>query len=196
MPFYPQVPSSGGVTFPVTVAQGGTGETTAAAGLAALGGTTLAAVPGRWLCAPNIYAPGSQTPLTVTGTTFAAFSSGVVCTNVFTAPASGSVLVTVSAVIEEGVSGTAMNVALAAVGTVTPVLGDVVAWQDSSTGGGRQAMWQAEVTGLTSGDSYQFDVLGANGTAADTTVILAQAYNSTTATTNKGGPVIVTVQAV
>lgn len=153
----------------------------------------LPVASGQFLCAPKSYAPGSPTSLTVTSTTLAAWSSGNVCTNSFAAPASGSVLVSASMAVELSSGGQKLVLALAAVGTVSPVSGNVVNAQ--ITTGATLIPWNVQflVTGLTPGASYQFDLLGATSTTTATII----AYGNTGTTVGSGGvPVVMTVQAV
>jgi hypothetical protein len=153
-------------------------------------------VSGQFLCTPSSYAPGSQTVLTVTGTTMAAFSSANVNTGSFTAPPSGSVLVSVSFVGDVSIGGTAFNLGLAAHGTVTPILSNVITFEDGATATGRLYDAQFLVTGLTPGASYDLDLIGACGTAADSVNILAIGQKSTTGAAAYGAPVLMTVQAI
>jgi hypothetical protein len=149
---------------------------------------------GTYLCAPNQYAPGARTEPSVSSTTLAAFDSGVICTNSFTAPASGAVVVTLSAVMEQSTGADEVMLALAAVGTVTPVIGFTQTIALNGTTTPDQVTADFYVTGLTPGTSYQFDLLGA-ATSTTTVKIFAQGLTSTTLG-NVGGPVVMTVQAV
>ena len=106
-----------------------------------------------FLCAPTMYAPPSRGVLTVTGTTFAAFSSSYVNTGSFTAPPSGSVLVTASFIAEIGTGSSLFNIGLAAHGTVTPLIGNVFTWGDTALGQPRLYAAQFLVPGLTPGTS-------------------------------------------
>ena len=153
-------------------------------------------VSGQFLCTPTQYAPASETTLTVTGTTMAAFSSANVNTGSFTAPASGSVLVTASFVADNGTPGTGINIGLAAHGTVTPIVGNISTWFDGATTTGRAYSVRFLIAGLTPGTSYNFDLLGGNGSSGDSVSIFAAGNTSTTATGTTGAPVIMTVQAV
>lgn len=151
-------------------------------------------VSGQYLCAPSVYAPGTRTTLSVTTTTMAAWSTGNVCTNSFVAPASGSVMVTFSGVMATSASGNTAGLALAAKGTVTPVVGQAVTIGMAGTTVPFPVTVQFLVTGLTPGSSYQFDLLGAV-TSAATAFIYAQGQSST-ALASPGGPAVMTVQAV
>lgn len=148
--------------------------------------------PGLFVCAPLVYAPGSPTSLTVNSTTLAAWSTGVACTNVFTAPGSGKVVVEATFAAELASGGQKIVYALAATGTVTPVLGNVITAILSSSSTLYAQAIRFYVTGLTAAVSYQFDLLGAASSGAAT--IIAAGSTSTTAG-SAGVPLIVTVQA-
>jgi len=157
----------------------------------AVGGGT---VSGQLLRTPVEYAPGSQTSLTCSTSTLSAFSSANVNTGAFTAPSSGSVLVTATFVISMTTASTNVSFALAAHGTVTPVLGHVYTTEISSTAQHLVLSLRFVVSGLTSGNSYNFDLLGAGASNAIT--ILALGSTSTTPTGTLGGPVVMSVQAI
>jgi hypothetical protein len=151
----------------------------------------LVPVSGQFLCAPNEYAPGSQTPVAVSATTLAAFDTGVICTNSFVAPASGSVVVSLQCVAQVSAAGSEGEFALAAVGSTSPLFGKTVTVQGvATTVAGICILFN--VTGLTPGTTYQFDLLGA-ATTADNVTIYA---NGASSVTSKGGPVLMSVQAV
>ena len=190
------------------IAQGGTAATSASAALTSLGAAAVNAaaggaltgtypnpglvpVSGQYLCAPNEYAPGSQTPATVSATTNAAFLTGVICTNSFTAPASGVVIVGLSCVAQVSASGAEGLFTLAAVGTTTPLFGKAYVVQGTASTLFTCAVL-IRVSGLTPGNTYQFDLLGA-ATSGDTLTIEA---NGVATVTSKGSPVLMTVQAV
>lgn len=153
-------------------------------------------VSGQFLCAPNVWAPGSLTSPSTTSATYAAVSSGNACTNSFTAPPSGEVLVTATFVFHQATAAVLIGWALAATGTVSPLVAD--AWQvmAANTTLTDATTLPFVVTGLTPGSSYQFDLLFATSSASDTLSVAAQANTSTTLGTNKAGPVLMTVQAV
>lgn len=157
----------------------------------------LAGVKGEILACTS-YAPGTRTTATVTSTTMAAFSSGNMCTGSFTAPASGSVLVRASFVASNSASA-AMAFGLAAVGTVTPIIGNITQVNDSSSTATLRAYTiETVVTGLTPGTAYNFDLLGASA-STDTVTIAAQALTSTTpglTAATSAGPVTMTVIAL
>ena len=185
------------------VAQGGTAATSAAAARTALGAAPLASpaftgtptgVSGQYLCAPSEYAPVSQTTFALNSTTLAAFSTGVICTNSFVAPASGSVLVTVTAVIQQSAGADLMMLGLGAVGTVTPVVGHTTTFSLNGTTTSDFVAYKFNVTGLTPGNTYQFDLLGAAQTGS-TITLQAQGLTSVTVGV-RGGPAIMEVQAV
>jgi hypothetical protein len=146
---------------------------------------------GQYLCPPTAYAPGSQTVLTTTSATLAAVSSANVNTGSFVAPASGKVMITVF-LIGENSGGDATSYALAAHGTVTPVVGNTITWTEA--GSLRPRLLKFLVTGLTAGSSYNFDLLWA--VAGGTGQIDALGGTSTTPTGTNGAPVTMEVQAV
>jgi hypothetical protein len=158
-------------------------------------GTFTAAISGQFLCTPTSYAPAGQTVLTVTGATFAAFSSASVNTGSFTAPPSGSVWVDTEFVLETTVgSGTAVVIGIAAHGSTTPAA-NVWTDQDSSLSIPRTVSHSFLVTGLTPGTSYNFDLIGADGSGgSDAIAILA--IGQTVSGTTKGGPVLMAVRAI
>lgn len=250
-------PPGGGVALPVSIANGGTGQTTAAAALAALisnqqvsafrfqatgqtgaaasvhyagataGGPpqsgswttgdvvpdttgnlwvcTAGGTPGTWagmasagmLAAPNVYAPAAQTALAVAATTLAAVDSGVVCTPAFTVPASGSVLVRCSAVLQASAGGAIMNVGLAPVGTTTLVAGSsLVTMEINATTARTPVPMDFIVSGLAPGSAQQWDLVAAC-TTADTVSFMALASQTVgQAAGNIGQPVIVSVQGL
>lgn len=170
------------------LSQAGTGSVSAA--------PAWAVVPGQVL-AVSQYAPASLATLSVASTTFAAFSSANVNTGSFVAPASGNVLVTASFIGNIQTATTGQAVALAAHGTVTPIVGNEVQWAESSINVSRPYYVEFYVTGLTPGTSYNFDLLGGSGSASDAFQILALQLTSTTVTAaNRGGPVVMKVMAM
>jgi hypothetical protein len=162
-------------------------------------GTNWRAASGQFLCAPNQYAPPSQTEISVNSTTLAAWSSGVICTNSFTAPASGKVLVTARVRVLDATSSSAGHDIMfglsASVGSTSLLPGSVTDTAQVLVAQVLQNEFlEFYVTGLISGTSYQFDLLGAI-TSGDTATIYAYGPTSTTVG-SKGGPVIITVQAI
>lgn len=151
---------------------------------------------GEFLCPPTIYAPPSLTTESTVSATFAAVSSASINTGAFTAPASGSVLVTATFVCNQATADTIVGFALAAHGTVTPILADV--WQPTlaNTAVNGVTVVPFVVTGLTPGTSYNLDLLFATASASDQLNITVQGVSATTLGTNKAGPVIMTVQGI
>jgi hypothetical protein len=149
-------------------------------------------ISGTFLCPPAQYAPATVTTLTVTGTTLTAFSSANVNTGSFIAPASGSVVVTATFSAGPGAAGTVMVFGIAAHGTTTPAA-NLINFADSAV---ETRLWECTwvVTGLTAGSSYNFDLIGANQTSADTVTI--RALGVTAVGTTEGSPVIMTVRGV
>lgn len=149
-------------------------------------------ISGQYLCTPTSYAPSSLATLSTTSATLSAVSSANVNTGSFAAPASGSVVVTASFYMRT-TAVVGCGFALAAHGTVSPVIGNVVQLDPGS-----QYYFQTVaflVTGLTPGTSYNFDLLYGVQSSA-TLSILAQGQNSTTLAGGEGDPVTMTVQAV
>lgn len=136
------------------------------------------------------YVSGSATGTVSTGGAVT-LTSPVASTGSFTAPASGSVVVTVSGVYT-GTSTDNVSFALAAHGTVTPVVGYVVTGLLGSTADITGAI-QFLVTGLSG--SNNFDLLYAIASAG-TLSFKAIGQTSTTPTGTLGAPIVMTVQAV
>lgn len=150
-----------------------------------------------FLCPPVAYGPGSRATLTATTTTMAALSSANVNTGSFTAPASGSVLVTASFVAQINASAR-WAVGLAAHGTVTPLVAPLAEFMDNGTSIPRFYSVPFLVTGLTAGTSYNFDLLGA-AQSTETLSVFALGTTTTTpglASGSDGCPVTMTVQPV
>jgi hypothetical protein len=143
-----------------------------------------------FLCTPTQYAPATLTTFTTASTTLSAVSSTQVNTGNFTAPASGSVLVTayVPAFAAPGFH-CAFNLAIH--GGVSPIGAAVI-----SQSGDMYLPYVLPfiITGLTAGNSYNFDLLYSSPNASTVTVA-AMGDTSTTPGTNVG-PIIMTVQAM
>lgn len=158
-----------------------------------------AVVSGQFLCAPSSYAPAARTTLSVTGATMAALSSANVNTGAFTAPPSGSVVVTASMIAQSNVANSNLAFGLAAHGTVTPVLANLVIDNDNGTSIPRLRTMEFVVTGLTPGTSYNLDLLAATA-ATDVLSVFAQGQITTTPPLGVGSdsaaPVTMIVQAV
>jgi hypothetical protein len=145
---------------------------------------------GMYLAAPLIVAPGSVTPYPVNSTTMTAFGSGTICTPIFSAPASGAVVVTVSCCIT--LAGSLVySLALAGHGSVTP-LSNVLTGGDSSNAIHGPKTWKFYLSGL-SGSGLAFDLI-----CASTGSITIEALGSASATPTGviGGPYMCEVQAV
>ena len=158
-------------------------------------GTTAATLTG---CA---YVSGSATGTVATGgavTLTAAGAGGgqpvpAISTGSFTAPPSGSVVVTASFAAK--ISGTAnMSFGLVAHNTLTPMVCDNVSFTDSAAATARAYQVPFVVGSLTAGSAYTFDLMFA--TSANTLSVVAYGAASTAPTGTLGGPVTLTVQAV
>jgi hypothetical protein len=148
-----------------------------------------------YLCTPTQYAPGTRVQFTTASATMAAVSSANINTGAFTAPPSGSVLVTASFVWAISASGYPGAFALAAHGTVTPLVSNVTAFQNNTQP--IEVAFQFLVTGLAAGTAYNFDLMFSSPSGAGYTVAVdAQGGASTTPGTTSGGPVVMAVQAV
>jgi hypothetical protein len=151
--------------------------------------------PGSsYLCTPAIYAPGSQTILPVSTTTFTAFSSSNVNTGAFTAPPSGAVVVTASFIITMPTASIAMSFGLSAHGNTGTIYGSIYTGMISSTNIHQFGPLVWYITSLTPGTSYTMDLVGATSNASDPVEIVA--FGTTTPSSTLGGPVTMTVQAV
>lgn len=156
-------------------------------------------VSGQYLCAPAVYAPATAATLTVTGTAYAAFGSGTATTNTFTAPPSGTAVVTVSFVAEVNASGNAMAFALASHGTTGPILGNDVIFTDiSGTAATNYRPYTIPfvVGSLTAGSAYTLDLLGAVTNGGTVTINAAGVTGTAPTLTTHAGPVVMMVQAV
>ena len=175
-----------GTFFPAlggTVTVAASGATTAIVTYAGVSGNSLTG------CA---YVSGSATGTVATGGAVT-LTSAAAQTGSFTAPPSGSVVVGVNCVTQLTGSDVAAF-ALAAHGTVSPVVGNTITCEQSSLNNIAPTQLTFLVTGLTAGDSYNFDLLFA--TAAGTLYVKTLGQTSTTPTGSTGAPVVMTVQAV
>jgi hypothetical protein len=174
--------------------------------LASLGAAPLASpaftgtptgISGQYLCTPTSYGPATQTLLTATTTTMAAFSTSNVNTGSFVAPASGSVVVTATFSPGMSVAANQCAVGLADHGT-TNMRGNISAMEISSVSSITPVSIEFLVTGLTAGSTYNFDLMGCC-TSGDTLTIYAIGVSTSTpglSAATRGGPVTMTVQAV
>jgi hypothetical protein len=190
----PLIDSASAAIPQITQPNGNTSDFLNGAGNWANPSVSAGTVSGQYLCSPNTYAPGSLTPLTVSSATLTAFSSGNACTNSFTAPASGTVVVTVTCSITMSTANLVFALALAAHGTVSPVLGNVYTCEISSAAIKLPFTVPFVVGSLTPSATYQLDLLGA--IASGSFSINALGQTSTTPTGSVGGPVVLSVQAV
>jgi hypothetical protein len=154
--------------------------------------------PGEYLCTPTQYAPGTQTTLTCNTTGFTAFSSANVNTGNFTAPASGSVLVTASFMWQISSSSQSAEIGLCAHGTTTPMMANIIEFKASGANIPVPGTAQFLVTGLTPGSTYNFDLMGC-ATSTFSVSIIAFGQTSTSPTQGNsgvGGPVVMSVQSI
>jgi hypothetical protein len=172
-------PSGGGT---VTVAA--SGATTAIVTYTGVSGNTLTG------CA---YVSGSPSGTVSTGGAVT-LTSAAAYTNAFTAPASGNVLVTAYGTYS-GAANDNVSFALAARGTVTPVVGYVITGEANAASIIVPPAFPFLVTGLTPGQSYQFDLLFAIA-GGGTLSFKSIGQTTTTPTATFGSPIVMTVQAV
>lgn len=193
------------------VVTGGTASTTALQGVSGLGTANqvltsngTGALPswkntsGQFLSTYH-YAPTTQTGFGISSTTPAAFGSGTIATQVFTAPPSGSVLITMSFVLVTSASGVYVAMYLSPAGSTTTISSDVFQYQSPSAGFAPQQAFPFYLSGLTSGTSYNYDLVGSVTSGQSGTIVAytQTSYPPTLGTTAvRGGPVIVTIQAV
>lgn len=157
--------------------------------------TTVANLPvsGRFLCSPTRYAPGVRASPATTSATMSAVDSTNINTGSFTAPASGNVLVTASFGASVGTGGDHLAFAVAAHGTVTPLLSNAAVFLGD--GNVQPVTARFLVTGLTPGSSYSLDLMYSSPDT-DTVTVFALGTTSTTPAASSGMPVIMSVEAV
>ena len=153
-------------------------------------------MPGQ-IVHTNQYAPSTPGSLSLTSvSTFTAVSSNLANSGTFTCPSSGNVKISVnlvsyvSAAINYGYN-------LAAHATTSPLVSNSVILADSSATIPRVHELEFFVTGLTSGNSYCFDLMAVTGTGTLTVVAVGQSGTAPASlTASRGGPVTFTVQAL
>jgi hypothetical protein len=156
-----------------------------------------APVSGQFLSTYR-YGGTTATFFPVNSTTPAAFGSGTIATQPFTAPPSGNVLVTVNCMITTTGGGVFVAMFLSPHGSATTVSSDIIQYESPSAGFAPQQAFPFMLTGLTPGTSYNYDLLGSATSGQAGTIV---AFTQTTSppalgVTDRGGPVVITVQAV
>lgn len=174
---------------------GSSGQALVSQGAAAL--PQWAPVSGQFLSTYR-YNPTSATFFPVNSTTPAAFGAGTIGTQAFTAPPSGNVLVTVNCMITTTGGGVFVAMFLSPHGSATTVSSDVIQYESPSAGFAPQQAFPFMLTGLTPGNTYNYDLLGSATSGQAGTIV---AFTQTTSppalgVTDRGGPVVITVQAV
>jgi hypothetical protein len=156
------------------------------------------AMPGLYLATPNAFLPGSPVSYVTTSTTYAAVSSGNICTGSFTAPSSGAVLVRVSGVyITLSSDSDYFGFQLAKSGTTNAVGYQGVSKISVNGNAFPLEVMEFLVTGLGSG-SFNFDLMFAvSGGGTLTVFTSAEAAGTTLASSvlDVGSPIIMSVQA-
>lgn len=157
------------------------------------------AMPGLYLCTPSQYAPATQVILSTTAATMSAVSSASVNTGSFTAPASGSIVVSIPQITALISSDSfAFAFGLCAHGTTTPMIGNVSVYDMAISNHLQQPFPMTFlVTGLSAATSYNLDLMYAVASGG-TLSTYAAAQTSTAPTmgaSEAGTPIIMTVQA-
>ena len=142
-----------------------------------------------YLCPPTSYGPASQTVLATSLAPLSAVSSANINTGSFTAPASGSVIVTVSLTYENTQTSTFNTFGLGLHGGTVPVCPNNTS-EYLSGGKPIQQQMMFLVAGLSGATTL--DLLF--GTSADTLNVYAYGNSGGTAGNTPGSPVIMTVQ--
>jgi hypothetical protein len=174
-----------GTVFPAaggTINVAASGSTTAVVTYTGVSGNTLTG------CA---YVSGSATGTVSTGGTVT-LTTAAASTGSFIAPASGSVVVN-ACLVGKPSGASAFGFALAAHGTVTPIVANEYVFALSAIYYPLPLMFP--VTGLTPGNSYNFDLLYGIA-SSETLAVYALAQSGTTVTGAIGGPITMTVSAV
>jgi hypothetical protein len=185
-------PSAGVLDVATTAGWPASGTVTVAASGPTTAIVTYTGISGGNSLTGCAYVSGSATGTVATGGAVT-LTSVTLQTNSFIAPASGQVIVQVSATSDISTSGNKLSLALTAAGTVTPVLGYVNTL--GLTSQGNVLPFQATFSVLvTPGSAYQLALVGAT-TSAGTAIIYAYGGTSTSLGI-AGTPVIMTVQAV
>ena len=151
-------------------------------------------VKGQILAA-SAYAPASPVIETVNSATFAAFDSANLQTGPFTVPPSGSILVRANFVAAQLSNTTGIALAVAAHGTVTPILGYAPQFSDAVLSLYLLYAVAIPVMGLTPGATLNLDLLGAVGLGSFNIQAAGYTANPITAA-NRGAPVVLIVEAL
>lgn len=174
----------------------GNGTIAATPAWGTISASDLPVVSGQYLTAPSVYAPASVGTLTVSSSgSWSAFSSANVNTGSFTAPASGSVVVTAAFTITMGSASSGIAFSLANHGTASSVVCNAVTAEISSAQIRQVGPLIFTVGSLTAGQAYQFDLVG----SVQSNQVSILALGSSAAMTSSpvyGSPVTMTVQAV
>jgi len=137
------------------------------------------------------YVSGSATGTVSTGGAVTLISA-VLSTGAFTAPASGSVLISVCFAAQNSSAGAVNALGFAAHGTVTPILGNATIFKDSAASNTRVYQITQVINSLTGSNNLDLVVAASAGTLQFQTL----GTTSTTPTGTVGSPIIITVSAV
>jgi hypothetical protein len=168
-----------------------------ALGSQAAGSNGLAADSGHVhptnLLAVCQYAPGTRSTYTSNSTTLAAMDAANLTVS-FTAPASGAVLVRLSAWVDAPSTAVQVVFGLTDHTTTTTLYGSQM-YVMATTAPGAYSVPQ-RITGLTPGTAYQMDWALASNTGSSTVSVFVRGITGTTATTtNIGSPAVMEVWA-
>jgi hypothetical protein len=163
------------------------------------GNSVPAIVSGQYLCPPTSYAPSNLDQLTPSGTVTTSYSAlsstqvTSVSTGSFTAPPSGSVMVTATLAAQLSMAGQLLGFALLHHNS-SNVAGNTI--QVDAQAANSQALYTLQfiVTGLTPGTSHNFDL--AAGAPIGTVTVHAFGNTSDSVPNTRGAPVTITVQAI
>ena len=173
-----------GDTMSGALAMGANKITGLANGTASTDAAAFGQIPTKGVeLASTVYAPASQTTKTQSSGTVPAVFDATNLTVTFTAPASGKVLVELSGYIQVGTAGTSAIWNVCTHGGTTPV----GTWMSATAGvNGVNVTTRCYVSGLTAGNSYQWDWLAQTGNSGTVTQTLT-CYGSTGATAGGAG---------
>lgn len=169
------------------------GQVLTATGATAADWQTISAGSAEYL-AIHQYAPAVLAQPVANTASMAAFDSANITTGNFTAPASGAVIVKVHAVLSLNTGNTAFG--LAAHGTITPMISNLIILDSPTSVPFQYACLTFYISGLTPGDTYAYDLLGASSVAPTVSATLdVQGITATTPSfAADGGPVLITVE--
>lgn len=177
-------------------ASGITAKIGAPSGIASLdsSGRVPASQASPAFLAANQYAPATQALVTATSSTLTALSGASITTGAFTAPASGTVVVTASFVGQYSTTSNGVVFGLLGHGTST-LYGTLFAYSVYATGIRYPASFSFLVTGLSGGTAYALDLAAAVNSGTTYTIYAIGSTTPGFTGASAGAPVLMTVQA-